>query len=398
MKYPISPDYLADCPDYIVSLFNKLEEYIIKAICEQLNVSGDLNASALELIRQLQRGGLPLEKIEAQIKKITGLSQTELDKVFDEAVKLNNSYYGTAYEKLGLVQEEAAIEQFAADIEAIRAQTHEAMRNITQSMGFGMRGTDSSIVISDVQETYQRILDKAEIKVLSGTTSYNEAIRDGVREMADSGLISEWVDYTDENGKVYHRNRTDVAVRRAVMTGVVQVSAKYSEQAAEDFETPYREVSAHRGARDKGTGWQNHKAWQGKVYSVNAGDKYPSIYAVCGWGEVDGLEGANCRHMHYPFIDGISERTYTDKELKNIDPPPCEYQGRKYTAYEATQKQRQIERTIRALKRREEAFKAAGDTEQAQAATARKNALYAHYKAFSKTAGLPIQMDRTLIK
>ncbi len=35
------------------------------------------------------------------------------------------------------------------------------------------------------------------------------------------------------------------------MTGVSQICAKYTEQSAEYLETPYFEVSAHSGARDK---------------------------------------------------------------------------------------------------------------------------------------------------
>ena len=397
MKYPINPDYLASCPDELVKLFEWLEDYIIKSICEQLNVAGEANATTLELIRQLQRGGMDLKAVEREIKRVLGLSDAELDKILDDAVNRNNEWYKTAYDKQGLLFEEMQTEQFLADIEAVRAQTHDAMRNITRSMGFGMRGVDGSIAISDIQKTYQQILDKAAVKVMTGTDSYNVAIRDGVREMANSGLIGDWVEYRDENGEVYHRNRVDVAVRRAVMTGVTQVSAQYSEQAAEDLETPYREVSAHRGARDKGTGWQNHKNWQGKVYSVRAGDKYPSIYAVCGLGEVDGLEGANCRHMHFPFIEGVSERTYTDKELKNIDPKPFTYQGRKYTAYEATQKQRQIERALRAVKRRLTAFKAAGDTEAYTLDAVRFQRLNSEYKAFSAAADLRTKPDRTYV-
>lgn len=398
MKYPITPTYLANCPNSIVDLFSWLEDYIIESICNQLRITGDPNATTLELIRQLQRGGMPLSKIEAQIKRVLGLSSVQLDEIFDKAIEFNNAYYDPVYDKLGLVREDAAVEQFMADIEAIRQQTHEMMNNITQSMGFGMRGMDGSIHIDGIQKTYQDILDKAALKVMTGTDSYNVAIRDGVREMANSGLVGQWVTYSDEDGRVYHRNRIDVAVRRAVMTGVTQVSSKYSEQASEDFNTPYREVSAHSGARDKGVGWQNHKAWQGKVYSIHSGDKYPSIYTVCGWGEVDGLEGANCRHMHFPFIDGISERTYTDEELRNIDKPPFTFEGRKYSAYEATQKQRQIETAIRAVKRRLLAFKAEGDTDAYNADAVRYRRLYDEYTAFSAKAGLRQQIERTNVE
>ena len=399
MKYPITPEYLANCPDSIVELYEWLEEYIIRAICEQLRITGTPNATTLELIRQLQRRGMPLKDIEKQIKRVLNLSQNQLDKVFDDAVKRNNAYYNAAYDKLGLIQEEADLVQMAAEVDAIRRQTADVMRNITQSMGFGMRGQDGSIVISNIQETYQKILDKAALKVMSGTESYEVAIRDGVNEMTNSGLMSEWVEYRDEEGNVYHRNRVDVAVRRAVMTGVVQVSSQRTEQAAKDFNTPYREISAHSGARDVDgpNGWENHKRWQGKVYSTKSGDKYPNIYTKTGWGAVDGLEGANCRHMHFPFIEGFSERTYTDEELAKIDKPPFEYQGKRYSAYEATQKQRQIERALRAIKRRLIATKADGDADAYTAAAVRYRRLNAEYEAFSNKAGLPMQKERSFI-
>ena len=397
MKYPITPDYLASCPQPLLDLYAWLEDYMIKAVCEQLEWTGEPNASALEIIRELQRRGMPMDEVERRIKRITGLSDSEWDKIMDDAVKRNNAYYTAVSDKLGLLLEDIQADAMADEIEAIRRQTADNLRNLTQSLGFGMRDLGANVVISDVQKTYQLILDKAEMKVLSGVESYNEAIRGGVREMADSGLIGEWVEYRNETG-VYHRNRVDVAVRRAVMTGGTQISAQYSEKAAEGLGTEYREVSAHRGARDVDgpNGWENHKRWQGKVYSLKSGDKYPNIYAVCGLGDVTGLEGANCRHMHFPFIEGISERTYTDEELKNIDRPPFKYQGKEYTAYEATQTQRALEREIRKQKRRMTAFKAAGDTESYTTAKARKNMLMMHYEAFSKAADLPLQMDRTL--
>lgn len=399
MKYPITPDYLQHVPDELITLYLDLETYIIQKICESLAIQGEPNATALELIRQLQRRGMPLTEIEARIKKTLGISQKKLTEALENAAARNNAYYSTAFDALGVVQERAELDEMAAEVEAITRQTQDLMRNITQSMGFGMRGMDGDIVISNVQQTYQTILDKAELRVLSGADSYNVAIRDGIREMANSGLIGEWVEYSDEGGTVYHRNRVDVAVRRAVMTGVTQISGQYTEMAAESMNTPYFEITAHRGARDKDgpNGWENHKAWQGKVYSIRSGDKYPNIYAVCGLGDVAGLEGANCRHRRFPFVEGFSERTYTDEELAKIDKPPFTYQGREYSAYEATQEQRRTETALRKVKRRMIAEKAAGDEDAYLADAARYQALNTHYQAFTKAAGLPSQIERSFI-
>ena len=211
-----------------------------------------------------------------------------------------------------------------------------------------------------------------------------------MKSLADSGIKT--VDY--ESG---HVDQIDVAARRAVMTGVNQLCAKYTEQSAGYLNTEYFEVSAHAGARDKPgpSTWSSHKDWQGKVYSTKSGDKYPNIYEVCGLGAVDGLEGANCRHRRYPWVEGASERTYTDKQLSHIDDGlGCEFEGTTYSAYEATQQQRKIERTIRKLKREKAAYNAAGLSEKEQAVSIRLRRLNAKYKAFSKSAGLPEQKER----
>lgn len=94
-------------------------------------------------------------------------------------------------------------------------------------------------------------------------------------------------------------------------------------------------------------------------------------------------------------MEGVSERTYTDEQLAHIDDGhDVEFEGKHYTAYQCTQKQRQIERTVRKLKREQTAYKAAGLTEEEQAVTARIRRLNAEYKAFSEAAGFPLQRER----
>lgn len=87
-------------------------------------------------------------------------------------------------------------------------------------------------------------------------------------------------------------------------------------------------------------------------------------------------------------------QVYTDKELVNIDPPPFTFEGRTYTAYEATQKQRSLERTIRKQRRLKTAYEAAGLTEESDAAGARLRTLNRKYRKFSQAAGLPEQRER----
>lgn len=125
--------------------------------------------------------------------------------------------------------------------------------------------------------------------------------------------------------------------------------------------------------------------------------EYPDFEKTCGYGDVQGIGGANCRHSFWPYIEGVSQRTYTNEQLEAMKPenrPKIEFEGRKYDDYQATQMQRRIERTIRKLKRTKVSFEAAGLADKATAAGARIAALNEKYKAFSKAAGLPEQRER----
>ena len=66
--------------------------------------------------------------------------------------------------------------------------------------------------------------------------------------------------------------------------------------------------------------------------------------------------------------------------------------------YDATQKQRQIERTVRKLNRQKKAYQAAGLEEDAQAVTTRIRRLNKEYKSFSEAARLPLQRERMQVQ
>lgn len=381
--YPFSPDLLDALPEELAELFRALEITLLDEICSRLKLADQLNEVTVQDIQALRMHGIDLKSIEEAISKTAGISKQKLNSLLNDVVERNQKYYTEVIDLAHVTQPETLVD--AATVDAIKRQTHDTFRNLTASMGFLVGNT-----MLKPARAYQWALDNAEMQIQSGAISYNQAIANVVKQLADSGL--KIVDYESD-----HRDHIDVAVRRAVMTGVNQICAKYTEQSAEYLETPYFEVSAHAGARDKPgpSPWSSHKNWQGKVYSIRAGDIYPSIYEVCGLGAVDGLEGANCRHRRNVWVEGVSERTYTDEQLAHIDDDlGCEFDGKKYTAYEATQMQRRVEREARKLKREKAAYKAAGLHEDETAVNIRLRRLNAKYKAFSAAAGLPEQRER----
>lgn len=386
MKYPFQPEVLDALPEELTELFRALEITLLEEICSRLKASDQLNEVTVQDIRALRSHGIDLKSIEEAISKTAGISKQKLNSLLNDVVERNQKYYTEVIDLAHVTQPETLVD--AAAVDAIKRQTHDTFRNLTASMGFLVGNT-----MLKPARAYQWALDNAEMQIQSGAISYNQVIKTAVKQLADNGL--KVVDY--ESG---HRDQIDVAVRRAVMTGVNQICAKYTEQSAQYLETPYFEVSAHAGARDKPgpSPWSSHKDWQGKVYSIRANDIYPSIYEVCGLGAVDGLEGANCRHRRNVWVEGVSERTYTDEQLAYIDDGlGCTFDEKTYTAYEATQMQRRVERQIIKQKRFVTAYKASGQMNEYHAAKAKLTRLNSKYKAFSEAAKLPLQWERTKV-
>lgn len=392
MRYPFSPEILDALPEELAELFRSLELTLLEEICSRLKIADQLNEVTVADIKALRAHGIDLKDIEKAIKKTTGISQDKLNKLLDDVVERNQQYYREVIDLAHVTAPETLVR--AADIAAITAQAQREFGNLTRSMGFLV---DRGRTMLPPAKAYQWAMDNAVMQVQSGAISYNQAIANAVKQLAKSGLKT--VNY--ESG---HVDSVDVAVRRGVMTGVSQLCDQYTAQSAEYLGTRYFEISAHSGARDKPgpSPWSSHKDWQGKVYyESEQGEpdplgKYPDLVESTGFGYVDGLEGANCRHRRFPWIEGVSERTYTDEQLEHIDDGlGCDFEGKHYTAYEATQMQRSIERSIRKQKRLKAAYEAAGQTEEAAAAGSKLRRLNQKYKAFSKAAGLPEQRERT---
>lgn len=395
--YPFDPSTLDALPEELAELYRALEDILLDEICSRLKLADQLNEVTVQDIRTLRSHGIDLKEIEKAIHKTTGISEKKLRELLDDVVERNQRYYTDLINLANVTQPETLVS--IEDTWAIYEQTKQTMRNLTRSMGFLV---DAGRTILPPAKAYQWALDNATMQIQSGAINYNQAIRTAVKQLADSGL--KVVDY--ESGR---RDQIDVAARRAVMTAVNQLNRKYFEQSMDFLQTDLVQVEAHAGARDIDgpNGWENHKKWQGKLYrwaeftkkypDASKGE-YPDFESTCGVGDVTGILGANCRHSWSAFVEGVMERTYTDEQLEHIDDDlGCKFDGKKYTAYEATQMQRRVERQIIKQDRLVTAYKASGQKDEYYAANAKLIRLIAKYKAFSEASGLPLQWERTKV-
>lgn len=255
-KYPFTPSLLDSLPEELAELFRSLELTLLSGICSRLNLADQLNEVTVQHIRALRAQGVGLDEIKKAIQQETGIGEKKLDELISDVVARNQSYYTGLIDFAGLTQPEFLVGE--AEIDAIRRQTLGEYRNLTRSMAFVVDGGRTTLAPA---KAYQWALDNAVLQIESGTTGYNQAISSAVRQLADSGLRV--VSY--ESGRT---EQIDVAVRRAVMTGVSQICTRYAEQSMEYLGTDLVETSAHSGARDVDgpNGWEAHTKWQGRVF------------------------------------------------------------------------------------------------------------------------------------
>lgn len=374
------PDDLARLPLELEKLFYELQDRIMTDVVRRIRKTGEITSTADYQLVKMQMLGESTEYIESEIKRIAGMADAEVWELYDQVVEKDYTRKKELYEQVNSnfvpYEENDTLQQWT---NAVVQQTQGDIKNITGSLGFSVDMGGGKVVFTPLSEYYQKYLDRASLDVITGSFDYNTVLRRVVKEMTASGLQT--VDYASG----YH-SRAPVAARRALLTGVQQLSAKMNEKIAKDLNTEYYEVTAHAGARP------THAVWQGRVYH------YRDLGIVCGLGDVTGLCGANCRHSYYAFIPGVSVRTYTDEYLEEMRQKDAEirtYHGKQYNGYTATQRQRQLETTMRAQRANIKQLKEGrADADTIRAAQSRYLNTLHEYQGFSKAMKLNEQMER----
>ena len=371
-------------PQVLLEQFEKLENAVMLDIVRRMKANGNeiTRAADWQLYRMRELGYIQAD-IDQQIKQLLNITDKELNKIYNDIVVSDYAHNADIYKAMGRpftpYSENKVLQQY---VQAVRKQTQDEIINITQSLGFAQRLPNGKITSVGLSEYYQKTLDTSLNGIATGLYDYNTALRTCVRDMTNSGLRR--IEY--ESG---WSNRVPVAVRRAVLTGYGQVTAKIIESIAEELGTDKFEISYHHGARP------SHAEWQGRIF------KKSELVSICGLGSVEGLCGANCYHNYYPFFEGISERTYTDAELDRLqaeDKAEKEYNGKKYNRYTAQQQQRKLETQMRANRQEIKLMAEGGvDDEYITSLKAKYTSTKSEYAKFCKELDLRPQPERVTI-
>lgn len=326
-------DYEPDVSQ-ILALYQQLEDDILASMTKRMLKMGYVSESTKYQAEILQSAGLLREDVAQMIAQRTDASVQQVKALFEDAgvetVRIDNEIYREA------------------GVLPIDIRQDEGMRKLLEEGYRKTLGTMQNLTGTTAAQTEQQFVsacDRAYMQVSSGAFSYQEAIMTAVRGFADVGA-----EVVYPSG---HRDKLDVAVRRAVLTGVGQATAAVSLKHADEAGCYLMELSAHSGARP------GHAEWQGQLVSrtgKNAGRTIDGLYVYTldqiGYGTGRGFKGWNCRHNWYPYYEGFSKPNYTKQQIAALNAKNIPYNGQMYSEYEISQMQRTAERKIRKLKRR----------------------------------------------
>ncbi len=423
----LTPDYLSHITDRVVAMSAKLNNDLTARIAKRIAAFFDkskdveLIPSSVSDARKLKESGMALEEIQTALARQLPSLQKEIKEAFlnasAEIERESGNFTKNLAASVGLDGEEQNTGLTKAEkalIEQEYEKTNGTFENLT--------GTTASAW----QKKYIEIIDQAYWNVRHGM-SQTQAVSAAIDEAAKYGTVVEY-----PSG---HVDRIEVAIARAVRTGINQAAGDATLARCAALGVSQVVVSSHLGARyTKRDEPANHMSWQGKVYDLDWTNETLSKYnvtvgeledtrsflnrikervtsiakkrqsdsagdfiAITGYGTGEGLCGWNCRHSFSQFYPGINTNNAdaydSDENIKR---------------YDLDQKKRAAERKLRDIKRRLEADKAAyeavSDGELKDALRVRyentlkkHTALQAEYLKFCRDNNLTPEYDRLKI-
>lgn len=371
----ITDKELEKLAERFASRMEKVTETVYKTIGARINKIGKMSVTDAKKINRLVIYNEDMTKIVAELHKQTNKNISEIEEMYKAVSEKDYKDSKKDFEDNGVeyipYKENNRLKLIVNSIATI---TEKEMKNIARTTAIGFRDyLDNEVIYKGIAEFYQEAIDTAITAVVTGVSDYQSEMYKILKPMVNSGVRT--IDYASG-----YSRRLDSSVRQAILTGIRQVNQETTNEIGSQFGADGYEITAH------GDCAPDHLDIQGKQYTkkefrqLNERLERP-------------VGHLNCKHFAYPIVIGVSSPAYTKKqlrELKKESTRKIEYEGKTYTAYEATQVQRKLETEIR----RQKENKLTGNEKITKEANAKIRALTTKYKDFSNKAGLPIRINR----
>lgn len=374
----------------LIDRINALNEDILEIIGNRIKEIGEMTPTQVHQINQMLMYNTDIKEIIEKLAEVSGMNVNDIYSLFEYSAKTNQDFARQFYRARGISYIPYAQNKVLKDqVRAIAEITAREYANIsrTSAIGYTIKDLDGNITFKDISGVYKDIIDKAILNVGQGKTTYQQEMRNAIKQIGQSGLKT--LDY--ESGRSV---RLDSAIRQNTLEGLRTLTNQIQEQFGEEFGADGVEVSHHINSAP-----DHIDTVDGKQFSLN-GDRVVNGKLYKDFNTVNNsldrqVSTLNCRHYIFSIVLGVNKPQYTDKQLeedKKKNKQGFDFEGKHYSNYEGEQLQRLIERRIREQKDVQILAKASGDKELTQQVQAKITQLTTKYRQVVKVSGLPNQL------
>lgn len=372
----------------LVNIMTEIEDEILHKIARQLAADNNISDTSKWRIRQLARSGqLKRESLEL-IKSYSGIQSESLyDALQTAAIEEVSNVDRSAREaiKNGLLSGSTDIPADRTAENALKAYYKQAKSDLNMvNTVMGYQASQAFVnAVNDVYGYVHKQLDKGTAKVVTGSESLQTAIRETIKDLSKHGIPA----FVDKRG---HHWSPESYVRMDLRTTLGNTANAAQWSRCDQFGINLISVDSHSGSRPLCAPYQGRIFSRDGTFGVTSDGSGKRIeyspLSSTSYGQPAGLFGINCGHSSYPFIPGINIQRYFP-----VDPEE------NAARYKELQKQRQLEREIRAGKRECMMLQAAGDEEGYKKAALRLRTKREQYRVYSNAHDLSLHNDRTQV-
>lgn len=395
----LTPEEILKLSEPLEQVYSNTVDALLVNMARHFNSGSSLSTQQWEIRKLAELGQLNRESLEI-ITRLTGQNPTLVQAALENAVYAATRDTEPELKKAvkgGHIAPPASANVIASEsivqaMKAYDAQALEKLNLVNTTMLESTLDQYRKIIVNTVHieqqiqqmQAAQQILNTATGKVITGTESRTQALRQALMQVQKEGITG----FYDKAGQKWS---PEAYVNMDIRTTVHNTAVEAVKLRQEDYGVEIFRVSRHSGARPLCYPYQGrYFSWNNTSGTFTDGEgkrhRYSPISST-SYGKPAGLFGINCGHDPILIIPGVTiprDRTEQDKEAND-------------KAYAESQEQRKLEREIRYAKQKAAMLEAAGDTEGFEKEAVKIKEKQAKYNAFCKKTGRTKRLDRTQV-
>ena len=392
----LTPQAILELSEPIEQVYSNTVDALLINLAKHFNTGKALSTQAWEIKKLSELGQLNKESIEI-IASLTGQAPEMVAQALAEVVESATADVEPELKKAvqaGAITAAAADNVLASEsiqqaLAAYNAQAKDKINLVNTTMLESTQELFKKIVantaaIERQMQAAQQILNTATGKVIIGTESRTQALRQALSQIHKEGITG----FYDRAGRKWS---PEAYINMDIRTTVHNTAIEAVKIRQQDYGVEIFRVSRHSGARPLCYPYQGrYFSWNNESGTFTDGEGKRHRYSPLSstsYGKPAGLFGINCGHHPITVIPGVTIPRDRQKQNK----------AENDKQYELSQEQRRLEREVRYAKQKAAMLEAAGDKEGFTEESLKIKQKQAAYNAFCKQTGRTKRLDRTQV-